>query len=129
MDIRENEEIENRPQIFDQTSYIDLSKEQSLSIQKKIARAIPDSKTLKKLLESYCNGREVDLTKHIYGNFVIQKFLDCKIPTIVNSLIEKLIPDLINLSKDRYGCRIVQLVSDSSLKKIFLFFVDFVDEF
>lgn len=50
----------------------------------------------------------VALAKDVSGNFVVQKLFDIGTQEQKKKLAERLQPEVASLSKDNYGCRVVQ---------------------
>lgn len=48
------------------------------------------------------------LCKDVFGNYVVQKFLDAGLPEQRNVLIQELLGNVLDLSLQMYGCRVIQ---------------------
>lgn len=88
-----------------------MTRKESKVLQDKIKSLMSEPKMLLNFYKDFYSEKVLELSFHIYGNFVIQKFLETQNMFIYDDILKKILPKIVELANNKYACRIIQLVS------------------
>ena len=87
-----------------------LSRKESKQVQEKIKALMVNPKELLNFYNENFAEKIMKLSFHTYGNFIVQKFLETQNMFIFADILNRIKDKAVDLSNNKYACRIIQLV-------------------